>query len=87
MSELDDAARDEGYGSHAPGLDDATVEAMRCPDCGMTSYLRVDGRMMTEDQINHLPRPPRKIERRLPHKVWCPSMDNRLRVGFGGHRG
>lgn len=55
-----------------------------CPDCGSSSYLVVDGREMTGHDALHLERAPRKIERRLPHAVWCPSDDNRFRAMQSG---
>lgn len=51
-----------------------------CPECGSSSYLVVDGREMTGYDLLHLRRAPRKITRRLPHAVWCPSDDNRMRL-------
>lgn len=51
---------------------------MICPDCGCSDYLVVDGVEMTEDQLLHLPRAPKKIKRRLPHNLRCPSEANRM---------
>ena len=53
---------------------------MVCPDCGSSSYLIVDGNEMTEYDLLHLTHAPKKIERKLPHAVWCPSEDNRMQL-------
>lgn len=44
---------------------------MICLECLAESYLVVDGKEMTKDEINQLPRAPRKIERKLNHEIWC----------------
>ena len=46
---------------------------MFCPDCFSDVRLVVDGKMMSEDELLHLPKAPKTIERRLTHKRWCPS--------------
>lgn len=53
---------------------------MVCPDCGSSSYLVVNGREMTYDDLLHLRYAPKKIELRLPHALWCPSEQNRMQV-------
>lgn len=53
---------------------------MKCDRCGLTSYLIVDGKEMTEEQLLRLRRAPKKIERRLPHDIRCDSLENRLQV-------
>lgn len=45
--------------------------AMVCPECGSSSYLVVDGREMTQYDLLHLSRAPKRIERHLPHARWC----------------
>lgn len=72
---------------------EATIERMThidgqmvCPDCGSSSYLIVDGKEMTQYELLHLAHAPKKIERRLPHAVWCTSDDNRMRIAEQEHR-
>jgi len=49
-----------------------------CLDCGVSSYLLVDGRRMSEYEFVNLPSRPKNVEQRLPHTVWCPSDENRM---------
>jgi hypothetical protein len=48
--------------------------------CGSSSYLLVDGKEMTEQQLLELRHAPKKIERRLPHDVRCTSIENRMQI-------
>lgn len=52
--------------------------SMMCPDCGASSYLMVDGERMSEETLLILPRPPKTIEKKMYHALWCPRDDNRL---------
>lgn len=44
---------------------------MRCPECGVRVVLEVDGEVMSEETLLHLPRAPKTITRHMIHKVWC----------------
>ena len=56
------------------------MSTLVCPDCGSSSYLIVDGRRMEQGDLLALSHAPRSIKRRLPHAIWCPSMDHRMQL-------
>lgn len=53
---------------------------MFCPECLATVYLIVDGKRMSEDELLHLPKAPKAIERKLTHKRWCSSQDHLMQI-------
>lgn len=51
---------------------------MTCPDCDGWLVIEADGRRVSHEELLHLPRAPRSIKRRMIHKVWCQSDENRV---------
>lgn len=53
-------------------------EKVACAECDGWLHIEADGKWVTEAELLHLPHAPRSIERRIVHKVWCPSEDHRM---------
>jgi transcriptional regulator NrdR family protein len=44
---------------------------MKCSECDAEDYLVVDGRHMSDEELNKMPYPPRSIKRYMNHTLWC----------------
>jgi len=53
---------------------------MVCPECGVESYLMVDGEYMSEAELNALPHAPKKIEMKLNHSMTCTKIKDNIHM-------
>lgn len=51
-----------------------------CSECGGILILIVDGSYKTKEELLALPRAPKKIHRRIVHKIWCASEDHQTQL-------